>query len=250
MRKKTFTWDTAGNRLIPKHPAVIPEPDREAFICKTNQASKVIPLFRQKSFVHKSVRARAMEKILTNAFEAFDNQRYGDALRLLREALDKPLSVDERVNAYNHIAYIYEMGLETQPSHVEAIKWYEEAAKLEDVSAQFELGQLFRNNLKDNQRAMFWYEKAGARRYSPALYQLGIAYDVGDIVERDKAKGELYLQQAAASGHFLARAVIARKSLRGQYGLVGVFRGLLGVVTIPVSASLAKKANPLDDRLR
>ena len=191
-----------------------------------------------------------MEDKLAAAFDAFDTKMYKESLDKFLHAIDNDLSLNELVSAYNYIGYIYEMHSGASPDYKQAAMWYEKAAKLDDADGQFMLGQISRRNFNDYKDAIFWYKKAADKNYSPALYQLGIAFDVGDIIEKDQEKAERYLQRAAKSGHFLSRAVIARKSLRGQYGILGVIHGLFELFCLPVNVFLTKRANVLDERLR
>jgi len=188
---------------------------------------------------------------LVDAFDAFDANKYSRALGLFLSLVNgDDLSLDERVNIYNNLGYIYEMGLVGSADFIKAAIWYEKAAELNDACAQFSLAELQRSNFKDYKNAMAWYHKAANQKYSPALCQLGFAYSLGDIVKKDVDKGKRYFHEAANLGHYISRAEIARNSLYGKYGIKGIFHGLFSLFYLPISAHLAMKKNPHDERLK
>jgi len=61
-----------------------------------------------------------------------------------------------------------------------------EKASIGDVDAQFDLGLLYRKQVKDYDKAVFWYEKAYKSGSSRAAFNLGNMYD--DIKKYDKAE--------------------------------------------------------------
>lgn len=189
-----------------------------------------------------------MANNLALAFNAFDSGRYSESLRLFLQVAEQDLPPSELVCVFNYIGYIYQMDIDIA-DYKKAIIWYKKSAELDDKYSQFMLGYILRCKFKNNKEALYWYQRAADKNYLPAIYQLGIAYYVGDIVNMDKRKGEIYLMKAAKSGHFFARAVIAKKSLLGHYGIIGIFRGIFNFLYIPISAFLVNRSNPSDERL-
>lgn len=56
-------------------------------------------------------------------------------------------------------------------------------------------------------RSIKMLESAAQKKYSPALYELAVAYDTGDAVEEDRKKAAILFGQAAHLGHIKAKWV-------------------------------------------
>ena len=132
----------------------------------------------------------------------------------------------------NSLGYAYEFGIGTSLSIKEAMKYYEMAAKQNNVLGMTNLANLYiqENKLKkakpllvkaaekesgyaqyllamnffdlyseNNKEALFWLERAASNDEPEALYQLGVYYEEG--VEADLAKAINYFQRAAELNH-------------------------------------------------
>lgn len=132
----------------------------------------------------------------------------------------------------NSLGYAYEFGVGTSLSIKEAMKYYEMAAKQNNVLGMTNLANLYiqENKLKkakpllvkaaekesgyaqyllamnffdlyseNNKEALFWLERAASNDEPEALYQLGVYYEEG--VEADLAKAINYFQRAAELNH-------------------------------------------------
>ena len=132
----------------------------------------------------------------------------------------------------NSLGYAYEFGVGTSLSIKEAMKYYEMAAKQNNVLGMTNLADLYiqENKLKkakpllvkaaekeygyaqyllamnffdlyseNNKEALHWLERAAKNDESEALYQLGVYYLEGD--EADLAKAINYFQRAAELNH-------------------------------------------------
>ena len=132
----------------------------------------------------------------------------------------------------NSLGYAYEFGIGTSLSIKEAMKYYEMAAKQNNVIGMTNLADLYiqENKLKkakpllvkaaekeygyaqyllamnffdlyseNNKEALHWLERAASNDEPEALYQLGVYYEEGG--EADLAKAINYFQRAAELNH-------------------------------------------------
>lgn len=97
------------------------------------------------------------------------------------------------------LGYIYfsgEYGIEKD--YLEAIYWYEQAAKLNHLSGYYNLGLIYQDGLgveKDIQKAVFWHEKAAKQGYPESLYELGQLY-LHRIPGKEKEGADLIIKAA------------------------------------------------------
>ncbi len=154
--------------------------------------------------------------------------------RLMKEgfnALKKKIDSGDMHYA-NSLGYAYEFGIGTSLNIKEAMKYYEMAAKQNNVLGMTNLADLYiqEDKLKkakpllvnaakkeygyaqyllamnffdlyseNNKGALFWLERAASNDEPEALYQLGVYYEEG--VETDLAKAINYFQRAAELNH-------------------------------------------------
>lgn len=65
--------------------------------------------------------------------------------------------------AQNKLGVYYKLGLSTEPSDIDAVKWFRKAAEQGDGEAQFNLGEMYetgRGVQKDSREALSWYRKS------------------------------------------------------------------------------------------
>lgn len=82
----------------------------------------------------------------------------------------------------------------------EARRWYEAAATQGNVTAQYMTGRLYAE-LSYNEAAVKWYTKAAEQECPEAQYELGVCYETGDGVGKDKAKAVELYRKAAEQGY-------------------------------------------------
>jgi TPR repeat protein len=54
---------------------------------------------------------------------------------------------------------------------------------------------------RDILQALYWYEKSAEQDYPPALYRLGVLYQIGKYVPKNDKKGMELIRKAADLGH-------------------------------------------------
>jgi len=99
-------------------------------------------------------------------------------------------------------------------NYVEAMNWFERAARQNHAGAELNLGLLYKNGrgvLQDFSTAGQWFERAARRGNAEAEYQLGTLYKVGEGVEHDLKQAYAWYNLAAAQGY--EPAVAAREAI-------------------------------------
>lgn len=82
-------------------------------------------------------------------------------------------------------------------------KLLEQAAAQDHRNAQYNLAVMYQKGdgvVQNNQKALFWYEKAASHKLAIAQYNLGMIYFEGKLVEKDELKAKELWQQAADQG--------------------------------------------------
>jgi len=84
--------------------------------------------------------------------------------------------------------------------------WFELAAKQDDVSGQYRLGELYFHGLgeakQDIKKALYWYEQAAQQGYLDAQFALGEIYAKGvSNVAENPEKALFWLENPARQGH-------------------------------------------------
>jgi TPR repeat protein len=96
------------------------------------------------------------------AYDAYDEGRYGTALRLAR-----PLASEGDARAQSLLGLLYYRGLGGVPQDdAEAMKWFRSAADRGDARAQYHLGLFYAHGMSgetDNVSAHMWFNLASAR---------------------------------------------------------------------------------------
>ena len=94
------------------------------------------------------------------------------------------------------------------PDSVEALYWFEQAARQDHVAAQYETGKLLLSQdpeVHDPGLGIQWLEYAAQNKNSYAAYRLGKEYLEGKIVPKDTTKAITYLTQCAEAGNQYAQ---------------------------------------------
>jgi TPR repeat protein len=89
-----------------------------------------------------------------------------------------------------------------------ALYWFKEAAKLGDISAQNEIGNIYsvgKGVQKDEAVALEWFEKAAANGFALSQSNLGLAYNFGKGVAVDFEKSAYWYRKAAEQGYYKAQ---------------------------------------------
>lgn len=81
-----------------------------------------------------------------------------------------------------------------------------------DRDAQFNVGVIYNlgwNTEIDNQKAIYWFEKAAAQGHRSSIYNSGVHYSEGKGVKVDFVKAASYFERAAKMGHINAMIGLA-----------------------------------------
>ncbi len=99
-------------------------------------------------------------------------------------------------------------------NYVEAMNWFERAARQNHAGAELNLGLLYKHGrgvLQDFSTAGQWFERAARRGLPEAEYQLATLYKVGEGVKHDMKQAYAWYNLAAAQGY--EPAVAAREAI-------------------------------------
>jgi len=113
-------------------------------------------------------------------------------------------SEDKRMEAQAYYAIgsrYYKQG--GAQNYATALEWYEKAAILGHVKAQFDIGYMFYKGqgvIPDNMKAVEWYRESAANGYTAAQYRIGVMYKDGIGVPQDYVKAHMWFNVAAAAG--------------------------------------------------
>ncbi len=105
------------------------------------------------------------------------------------------------------------------PDSVEALYWFECAARQGHVAAQYTLGKLMLSEdaeVCDTELGIQWLEYAVSNGSDCAAYRLGKEYLRGEIVEKDTAKAVDYLIRSAEAGNQYAQYALGKLYLESQ----------------------------------
>jgi TPR repeat protein len=103
---------------------------------------------------------------------------YMEAVKWIRKAAEQ-----NYVNAQYNLGVCYHDGLGLTTNYVEAVAWFRKAAEQNQAEAQFNLGVCYRNGqgvAKDDMEAVKWYRRAAEQNHARAQFNLGrrIYYEV------------------------------------------------------------------------
>ena len=96
---------------------------------------------------------------------------------------------------------------------------YEKAAQDGDATAQNNLGVLYDTGgivARDRAKAVYWYRKAAEQGAATAQYNLAVMYHVGLGVPKDDEQAAAWCKKAAAQGQGNAQALLGRLYQRGE----------------------------------
>lgn len=97
---------------------------------------------------------------------------------------------------------------------VEAVQWYQLAARKGHPDAQFHLATILRYGVagyEEFTEAQNWFESAARAGHREAMYQLAVMLDEGFVGEAHPDQASEWFGKAAAAGHVLAKAALAER---------------------------------------
>jgi hypothetical protein len=102
---------------------------------------------------------------------------------------------------------MHENGYGVEANDSEAIKWYQKAAKRNNVYAQYNLGDIYTKYLPDQcdfNKAFRWYRKAAENGHVLSQKVLGIMYQMGRGTESNPVEAAKWFQKATEQGNLEA----------------------------------------------
>ena len=140
-------------------------------------------------------------------------ERDDAAVQLIEEAKGGDL------HAQYFIGKLYLDGPVLIPDSVEALYWFEQAARQGHPAAPYELGKLLLSHdseVHDSKFGLQWLEYAAHNKNDYAAYRLGKEYLKGVIVAKDTAKVVDYLTLSAEAGNQYAQYALGKIYLEAQ----------------------------------
>jgi TPR repeat protein len=118
----------------------------------------------------------------------------------------KPFSKDDNAPTESQIEEWTQKGREyySSENYTEAVKWYRKAAEQGNANAQYNLGMMYDNGSgveKNKVEAVKWYRKAAEQGYANAQYNLGVMYECGSGVEENEIEALKWYRKAAEQGN-------------------------------------------------
>jgi len=78
----------------------------------------------------------------------------------------------------------------------EAVSYYEKAAELGHMGAQYALGEYYSDVNRNGNKAVYWYKRAAEQGHGDAQYNLAVLYQHGDIIGCNKTKAKYWFKRA------------------------------------------------------
>lgn len=127
--------------------------------------------------------------------------------------------------------------------------WLREAAKRGSIEGKYFLAKHLQR-IGSSSEAFDIYMSMAGEKFSPALYNVGYMYYMGDGVERDLLKAISFFRMASRFGHLHAEHWLSHLLIRNDLGLISKFEGVIRriVFFVPFVAFLLFR--PDSDRLR
>jgi hypothetical protein len=127
--------------------------------------------------------------------------------------LDKStnLSQHEQSRQEYNLGYAYEKGNTKSKNHKEALKHYELAAKLGNITAEFRIAQLYERSEelpRDYMAALSWYKKAAEHGDKLAYYRISQLYRAGHGVAKSDVLALQWCKEAADRGLGVAQGMM------------------------------------------
>ena len=126
----------------------------------------------------------------------------GDYATALKEFM--PLAEQGDASAQYNLGQIYRQGLGVPEDYKTAVKWNTLAAEQGHAKAQYNLGVMYDNGqgvLQDYKTAVKWYKLAAEQGFAKAQYNLGGMYALGQGVIEDKVFAHMWANILNSNGH-------------------------------------------------
>jgi TPR repeat protein len=143
-------------------------------------------------------------------FAAYKDKQYHEALELFESLANKGY-----VSYQLFVGWMYAQAIGTDQDDNKALYWYKLAADNGAREGIFYCGYVYLEK-REYQKSNKYFEIAGSQNYSPAIYRLAVAYDLGLGVDKDTDKATDYYLRASSLGHVFAKREIAVRYFRSR----------------------------------
>lgn len=184
------------------------------------------------------------EQMHQSAHRALSAGKYDVALREYQLLAERGSS-----NAWISLGWMHQHAAGTPKDLAMAEDCFRKAASLGDVTGVFHLARLFKEGGK-HEAAFANFLSAAVREHLPSTYWTGSCYLLGEGVQRDYMKAELYLKRAADQGHIFARRDLNLARLRGKFGKQNSASAIKGWISALLAAPKVAKTNPDSELLQ
>ena len=106
--------------------------------------------------------------------------------------------------AMNQLAQMYYIGTFVKQDIAKSVEYYELSAQHGDTKAMYNLASFYQGGIgveKDVRQAMLWLIKAARMGDADSMYQLGVLFESGAGIQQDIEKALYWYQTASDSGH-------------------------------------------------
>lgn len=106
--------------------------------------------------------------------------------------------------AMNQLAQMYYIGTFVKQDLSKTVEYYQLSAQHGDTKAMYNLASLYQGGIgveKDQRKAMLWLIKAARMGDADSMYQLGVLFENGAGIQQDIEKALYWYQTASESGH-------------------------------------------------
>lgn len=108
-------------------------------------------------------------------------------------------------------------------NYAEALRLFRPRAERGDAQAQYHLGLMYEKGhgvAKDKERMRTWYQRAAQGGHAKAQYKVAVGYAFGLAgMPRSDADAVKWLQQSAENGYKRAQRMLGRAYAEGRFGL-------------------------------
>lgn len=146
------------------------------------------------------------------------------------------------------LGWIYYSGKNGLVDYEKAMEWFQKAIESNDAEAMYGLANIYYVK-KDFQKAITWYLRSEKSGFIPARFRVGLMYQHGLGIEKDKKIAFQYYSSAASSGNLPAERACITLLLAGIGGTLGRILAVPKLLIVIVKTFFIALKDPNDQRL-
>jgi TPR repeat protein len=147
-----------------------------------------------------------------------------------------------------YLARTYSSGLLPDPDSKLEELWYRRAADQGSIQAKYDLGALCREQ-KRYSEALELFESCAADGFAPSMNALAYMNFEGEGTNRNQKRAEELWKRAISLGNLLSKRNYGWRLVKGSYGIAGIPRGILLLITMRFQYPKLRRLNRFDERL-